>query len=128
MAKPEAAALAMNRLSTPDSPQIELRSGADATSRAKTLPTPYPHWNRRADEPTWAFAYQLAIAYGRAGQLADADITLADEALMTGDKQQAIKMAKRSLSHGSVDAETQTVPMIFCTDMERCKSDTWQSC
>jgi predicted Zn-dependent protease len=62
----------------------------------------------RDGEPKWTFAYrQLAIAYGRAGQLADADITLADEALMTGDTQQAIKMAKRSLSHGTVRAEIQ---------------------
>ena len=60
----------------------------------------------RDSEPKWAFVYrQLAIAYGRAGRLADADITLADEALIIGDTQQAINMAKRSLSHGTVRDE-----------------------
>ena len=60
----------------------------------------------RDGEPDWAFVHrQLAIAYGRAGQLSDADITLADEALMMGDTQQAINMAKRSLTHGIVRDE-----------------------
>jgi predicted Zn-dependent protease len=113
MAKPDAAAQAYELATSirPDSPQILINYGraliasgkkADLTNAISALE------QARDGEPKWAFAYrQLAIAYGRAGRLADADITLADEALMAGDRQRAIKMAKRSLSHGSVRDEIQ---------------------
>ena len=111
MAKPEAAAQAYKQAISlrPDSPQILLNYGRAliASGRAKDLTNAISALEQARDgEPKWAFVYrQLAIAYGRAGQLADADITLADEALITGDTQQAINMAKRSLSHGTVRDE-----------------------
>ena len=90
----------------PDSPQILLNYG-----RALIATNKSPNFTRaiaalekaRDGEPKWAFTHrQLAVAYGRAGQLANADITLAEEALLKGDTEQAIKMAKRSLSRGNV--------------------------
>ena len=111
MAKPEAAAQAYEQaiFLRPDSPQILLNYGRAliASGRAKDLTNAISALEQARDgEPKWAFVYrQLAIAYGRAGLLADADITLADEALITGDTQQAINMAKRSLSHGTVRDE-----------------------
>ena len=113
MAKPNAAARAYKRAISirPDSPQILLNYGRAliASSKATDLTDAISALEQARDgEPKWTFAYrQLAIAYGRAGQLANADITLADEALMTGDTKQAIKMAKRSLSYNTVSAETQ---------------------
>ena len=107
MAKPEAAAQAYEQAISlrPDSPQILLNYGRAliASGRAKDLTNAISALEQTRDsEPKWAFVYrQLASAYGRAGLLADADITLADEALITGDTQQAINMAKRSLSHGT---------------------------
>ena len=50
-------------------------------------------------EPKWAFIRrQLAIAYGRNGDIAAADLALAEEALLLGDDQQAVRMAKRVLA------------------------------
>ena len=111
MAKPTSAAQAYERAISirPDSPQILLNYGRALIASGK--PTDLKNAisaleQARDGEPKWAFVYrQLAIAYGRAGQLADADITLANEALMTDDTQQAINMAKRSLSHGPVRNE-----------------------
>ena len=111
MAKPEAAAKAYQRaiFIRPDSPQILLNYGRAliASGRPTDLTNAISALEQTRDsEPKWAFVYrQLAIAYGRAGRLADADITLADEALIIGDTQQAINMAKRSLSHGTVRDE-----------------------
>ena len=111
MAKPKAAAQAYQRAISlrPDSPQILLNYGRALISsgRAKDLTNAISALEQARDgEPKWAFVYrQLAIAYGRAGRLADADITLADEALITGDTQQAINMAKRSLSHSTIRDE-----------------------
>ena len=57
-------------------------------------------------EPRWAFAHrQLAIAYGRAGQIAAADITLAEEAVLRRDKQQAIRMARRVIKRPEITAD-----------------------
>ena len=93
----------------PDSPQILLNYGRAliANGRPLDLTNAISALEQARDgEPDWAFVHrQLAIAYGRAGQLSDADITLADEALMIGDTQQAINMAKRSLTHGIVRDE-----------------------
>jgi predicted Zn-dependent protease len=52
------------------------------------------------NEPEWAFAkHQLGIAYGRAGRLADADLVLAEEALMKGNHELATNLAKRVSTH-----------------------------
>ena len=113
MGKPDAAAQAYEQAISirPDSPQILLNYGRAliASSKTANLTKAISALEQARDgEPKWTFAYrQLAIAYGRAGQLAAADITLADEALMAGDTRQAIKMAKRSLSYGSVRPEIQ---------------------
>ncbi len=113
MANPRAAARAYEQAISirPNSPQILLNHGRAliASGKATDLTAAINVLEQaRNGEPKWAFAHrQLAIAYGRAGQLANADITLADEALMTGDTKQAIKMAKRSLSYNTVSAETQ---------------------
>ena len=113
MARPDAAAQAYRRALSirPDSPQILLNYGRAliASGEPTNLTEAISALEQARDgEPKWTVAYrQLAIAYGRAGQLADADITLADEALITGDTQQAIKMAKRSLSHRPIRDEVQ---------------------
>ena len=49
---------------------------------------------------------QLAIALGRSGQLAQADLALANEALLLGDKGRAIQMAKRALERADISKET----------------------
>jgi predicted Zn-dependent protease len=52
------------------------------------------------DEPDWAIAkHQLGLAYGKAGRLADADLTLAEEALLVGNKDLAKQLAKRASNH-----------------------------
>jgi len=54
-------------------------------------------------EDQWAFVWrQLAISYGRSQQLAQADLALAQEALLIGDTARAIQLANRSLSHENV--------------------------
>ncbi len=53
------------------------------------------------------FVYrQLAIAYGRAGKIAKANLTLAEEALVLNDRQQAIRMAKRAINHRTAGPAT----------------------
>ena len=39
----------------------------------------------------------MAIAYGRAGRIALADLSLAEEAILRGDEKQAVRLAKRVL-------------------------------
>lgn len=54
-------------------------------------------------EPKWAFIRrQLGIAYGRNNQLGQADLALAEEALLIGDTPTAIRLARRSLSHADL--------------------------
>lgn len=51
-------------------------------------------------EPEWAFVKrQLGVAYGKAGRLADADLTLAEEALMGGNHDLAKRLAGRVEGH-----------------------------
>ncbi|MGU9961461.1 MAG: M48 family metalloprotease [Candidatus Puniceispirillales bacterium WSBS_2018_MAG_OTU23] len=58
-----------------------------------------------ADEPEWAFAKnQLGIAYGKAGHFADADLILAEEALLQGNSRLATRLAKRVTSHTNATA------------------------
>ena len=60
-------------------------------------------------EPKWAFIKrQLAIAYGRNAQLAEADLTLAEEALLLSDNRRAVTMARRALSHASAGPDIRT--------------------
>jgi predicted Zn-dependent protease len=54
-------------------------------------------------DPDWAFAKrQLAIAYGRLGKKSNADILLAEEALINGDRPRAIALARRVLGREDV--------------------------
>ena len=57
------------------------------------------------DEPEWAFVkHQLGIAYGKIGRLADADLILAEEALMVGNTELATRLAKRVSTHEDANA------------------------
>ena len=49
---------------------------------------------------------QLAIALGRNGQLAEADLALANEALLLRDTARAKQMAKRALSYDDISKES----------------------
>ena len=104
MARPAAAAEAYQTAVNlrPDSPQILLNLGRAllATGERASLARAIEAITAAlTGEPNWAFAYrQLAIAYGRAGKLALADLNLAQEALLMQDRQQAARMAKRALS------------------------------
>lgn len=58
-------------------------------------------------ERRWAALHrQLAIAYGRDGQLAKADLALANEALIMRDKARAKQMAKRVIERDDAPKET----------------------
>jgi len=95
----------------PHSPQILLNYGRAliASGRMVDLEKAVSALEKaRYDEPRWAFVHrQLAIAYGRAGKLANADITLAEEALLTGDTEQAIRMARRALAQDDIHNDVQ---------------------
>ena len=57
------------------------------------------------EEPEWAFVKrQLGIAYGKIGRLAAADLILAEEALLSGNNELAVRLAKRVSSHGDASA------------------------
>ena len=57
-------------------------------------------------DPRLAFLRrQQAIAFGRLGRLAEADLMLAEEALLLGDRQQAARFARRVLDRPGVPAE-----------------------
>ena len=59
-------------------------------------------------ERKWPELYrQYAIALGRNGALAEADLALANEALLLGDKQRATQMARRALAHEGISKESQ---------------------
>ncbi|MGC6517207.1 MAG: M48 family metalloprotease [Candidatus Puniceispirillaceae bacterium] len=58
-------------------------------------------------EAKWPELYrQLAISLGRNGQLAKADLALANEALLLGDKERAKQMAKRAIGHETISKQT----------------------
>jgi predicted Zn-dependent protease len=104
MAKAEAAAAAYETALTfrPGSPQILVNLGRAliATNDKKRLSRAIEAISAaQKTEPKWAFIRrQLAIAYGRNGDIAAADLALAEEALLLGDDQQAVRMAKRVLA------------------------------
>ncbi|MDC0993558.1 M48 family metalloprotease [Alphaproteobacteria bacterium] len=105
MAKAEAAAAAYETALTfrPNSPQILLNLGRAliATNDKKRLLRAIDAISAaQKTEPKWAFIRrQLAIAYGRNGDFAAADLALAEEAILLGDDQQAVRMAKRVLAN-----------------------------
>lgn len=111
LAQPVAAAIAYETAIKlrPDSPQILLNLGRAlvATQDKARLSRAIAALELAVrGEPGWAFAHrQLAIAYGRAGQIAAADITLADEAVLRQDKQQAIRMARRVIKRPEIAAD-----------------------
>ena len=86
----------------PDSPQISLSLGRAliAINDNAYLPEAIQALKSANEgEPNWGFVKrQLAIAYGRNGQVAEADLTLAEEALLAGDKPRAAQMANRALA------------------------------
>lgn len=59
-------------------------------------------------ERKWPELYrQYAIALGRNGEIAEADLALANEALLLGDKQRATQMARRALAHEGISKENE---------------------
>ncbi len=90
----------------PNSPQIELLLGRAliATGDKTRLPRAIEVISRaRIGEPAWAFLHrQLGIAYGKAGQINEADLSLADEAILLGDNSRAVRLAKRILARGDL--------------------------
>jgi predicted Zn-dependent protease len=104
MAKAEAAAAAYETALTfrPNSPQILVNLGRAliATTDKRRLSRAIEAISAAQNtEPKWAFIRrQLAIAYGRNGEIAAADLALAEEAILLGDNQQAVRMAKRVLA------------------------------
>jgi predicted Zn-dependent protease len=108
MAKAEAAAAAYETALTfrPDSPQILVNLGRAliATNDKKRLSRAIEAISAaQKTEPKWAFIRrQLAIAYGRNGDIAAADLALAEEAILLGDDQQAVRMAKRVLANNKL--------------------------
>ena len=104
MAKAKAAAAAYETALTfrPDSPQILVNLGRAliAINDKKRLSRAIKVISSAQKfEPKWAFIRrQLAIAYGQNGDIAAADLALAEEALLLGDDQHAVRMAKRVLA------------------------------
>ncbi|MDC0649959.1 M48 family metalloprotease [Alphaproteobacteria bacterium] len=104
MPNAEAAAAAYETALTfrPDSPQILVNLGRAliATNDKKRLLRAIEAISAaQKTEPKWAFIRrQLAIAYGRNGDIAAADLALAEEAILLGNDQQAVRMAKRVLT------------------------------
>ena len=93
----------------PESPQILVNLGRAliATNDRSRLPRAIEAISAAKDgEPKWAFVRrQLAIAYGRSGDIAAADLTLAEEAILLGDEQQAVRMAKRVLARDDLASD-----------------------
>ncbi len=108
MAQPSAAAVAYETAISlrPSSPQIELLLGRAliATGDRTRLPRAIEVISKaRTGEPKWAFLHrQLGIAYGKAGQINHADLSLADEAILQGDTIRAVQLAKRTLRRGDL--------------------------
>ena len=108
MADPELAVLVYKKALKlrPNSPQIQLNLGRAliATNEKANIRLAIRFISSaKASEPKWAFIHrQLAIAYGRVGQIARADLSLAEEAILLGDEQQALRLAKRILAMASI--------------------------
>ena len=58
----------------------------------------------RRGEPDWAFVHRTyGIALGKSGRVTEADLALADEALLIGDQGRAIQLARRVLKIQNLD-------------------------
>ena len=63
----------------------------------------------REAEPRWAFLHrQYGIALGKLGRISEADLALADEAILLGDRQRAAQLAKRVLARDGLDQVVQS--------------------
>ena len=63
----------------------------------------------RDTEPQWAFLHrQYGIALGKLGRISEADLALADEAILLGDRQRAAQLAKRVLARDGLDQVVQS--------------------
>ena len=57
----------------------------------------------RNAEPQWGFLHrQYGIALGKSGRITEADLALANEAILSGDKQRAAQLARRVLDRDGV--------------------------
>jgi predicted Zn-dependent protease len=114
LARPDAAAAALEAALArrPASPLVQLTLGRAllATGDKANLPRAIEILQTaREGEPLWAFpARQHAIALGRAGYIAAADLALAEESILRGDKDRAVQLARRAMTHATVDAVTQS--------------------
>ena len=105
MAAAEQYARALGRLRGKDvnNGQILLSLGRAhlSTGREEDLPAAIAALEEASEqEPEWAFAKrQLGISYGRAGRLAEADLTLAEEALMRQNRDLAKQLAGRVVAN-----------------------------
>ena len=79
--------------------QLNLGRALIATGKDDNLPKAVMALEfARRGEPKWAFVHRTyGIALGKSGRLAEADLALADEALLIGDRGRAIQLAKRVL-------------------------------
>ena len=114
LARPDAAAAAFEAALArrPASPLVQLTLGRAllATGDKANLPRAIEILQTaREGEPLWAFpARQHAIALGRAGHIAAADLALAEESILRGDKDRAVQLARRAMTHATVDTVTQS--------------------
>ena len=70
-------------------------------------------------EPKWAFVkHQLGITYGRAGRVVDADLILAERALMLRKPKLAKQLATRAKNHQQADAFQQQLALDIITATE----------
>ena len=59
----------------------------------------------RLREPKWAFVRrQYAVALGRAGRIAEADLALAEEAILLDDNERAVELARHALGMEDIDS------------------------
>ncbi len=103
----------------PSSPQISVSLGraliAGGTNEQLSLAITVLE-QASAAEPDWAFAKrQLAIAYGRSGIIGIADMLLAEEAVLLGKTDQALKLARRALTQSNLpqNAQARAQDIIF---------------
>ncbi|MEJ6672519.1 MAG: M48 family metalloprotease [Alphaproteobacteria bacterium] len=103
----------------PSSPQISVSLGrtliAGGTNEQLSLAITVLE-QASAAEPDWAFAKrQLAIAYGRSGIFGIADMLLAEEAVLLGKTEQALRLARRALTQSNLpqNAQARAQDIIF---------------
>ena len=84
--------------------QINLGRALIASGSRPTLPKPYPPLKPRGPSKASGPVHrQYGIALGRSGRIAEADLALADEAILLGDGRRAAKLARRVLNMETVD-------------------------